>query len=158
MYWHVEVQIEHQNREELWFKGLWKWHEWAGLSISETVDLVGFSHTITGFTEHGFLRENALSIPEVRGEWWDYVKLIRVNSNSNNHVTTKEEEHLWTQMGCSSRSPHQVPVLSAKNRKLRPRFEATTFLRNVSSSQYWQGVPNKMSSVSIPYAWINLTP
>ncbi len=55
----------------------------AGLSISETVNLLGFScTTISKFTENGqkkrkypvkgsFVGKNALLMPEVRGEWPD---------------------------------------------------------------------------------------
>jgi len=35
-----EVQTEHQNGEERWFKWIWMWHGCAGLSISETADLL----------------------------------------------------------------------------------------------------------------------
>ncbi len=51
MWWRrlAEVQTEHQNGEERGFKWLWTWNGcWcrrAGLSISETADLLGFSHT-----------------------------------------------------------------------------------------------------------------
>ncbi len=51
MWWRrlAEVQTEHQNGEERGFKWLWTWNGcWcrrAGLSISTTADLLGFSHT-----------------------------------------------------------------------------------------------------------------
>ncbi len=51
MWWRqlAEVQTEHQNGEERGFKWLWTWNGcWCrrtGLSISETADLLGFSHT-----------------------------------------------------------------------------------------------------------------
>ncbi|KAF7667055.1 hypothetical protein LDENG_00080500 [Lucifuga dentata] len=60
----------------------------AGLSIAETADLLGFSHMPSlGFTENGpkkrkypvsgsSLGENALLMPEVRGEWPDRFKMI----------------------------------------------------------------------------------
>ena len=60
----------------------------AGLSISETADLLGFSRTtISRVTENGpkkrkypvsgtLLGENALLVPEVRGEWPDWFKMI----------------------------------------------------------------------------------
>ena len=60
----------------------------AGLSISETADLLGFSRTtISRVTENGpkkrkypvsgtSLGENALLMPEVRGEWPDWFKMI----------------------------------------------------------------------------------
>ncbi len=53
MWWRplAEVQTEHQNGEERGFKWLWTWNgsvvgaRRAGLSISKTVDLLGFSRT-----------------------------------------------------------------------------------------------------------------
>ncbi len=69
----------------------------AGLSISKTADLLGFSHTTIsiGFTENGpkkkqypvngsCVDENAFLISEVRGEWADWLEMIESNSNSNN--------------------------------------------------------------------------
>ncbi len=45
----AELQTEHQNGEERGFKWLWTWKvvgaRWAGLSISKTSDLLGFSRT-----------------------------------------------------------------------------------------------------------------
>ena len=60
----------------------------AGLSISETADLLGFSlQPSLGFTENGPKKNkypvsgssvggNALLMPEVRGEWPDWFELI----------------------------------------------------------------------------------
>ncbi len=60
----------------------------AGLSISETPDLLGFSHTtISRFTENGpknrkypvsgsCVDENVLLMSEVRGEWTDWLEMI----------------------------------------------------------------------------------
>ncbi len=63
----------------------------AGLSISKTADLLGFSRTtismFTEFTEKGqkkrkypvsgnCLDENALLMSEVRGEWADWLEMI----------------------------------------------------------------------------------
>ncbi len=60
----------------------------TGLSISETADLLGFSHTtISRFTENGTKKrkypvsascvdENALLMSEVRGEWTDWLEMI----------------------------------------------------------------------------------
>ncbi len=63
----------------------------AGLSISETADLLVFSHNHAthaqpslGFTENGLKKrkypvsenENALLMSEVRGEWADWLEMI----------------------------------------------------------------------------------
>ena len=51
----------------------------AGLSISETADLLGFSRTTISrvYRERSIsLGENALLMPEVRGEWPDWFKMI----------------------------------------------------------------------------------
>ncbi len=60
----------------------------TGLSISNTADLLGFSHTtISRFTENGpkkrkypvsgsCVDENALVMSEVRGEWTDWLEMI----------------------------------------------------------------------------------
>ncbi len=79
-----------------------------------------------GFTENGLKKrkylvsgscvdENALLMSEVRGEWADNQGM----QNTISECTTR-----WTlkQMGYSSRRPHRVPLLSAKNRKRRLQF------------------------------------
>ncbi len=60
----------------------------AGLSISQTTDLLGFSHTtISRFTENGpkkrkypvsgsCVDENVLLMSEDRGEWTDWLEMI----------------------------------------------------------------------------------
>ncbi len=60
----------------------------AGLSISKTADLLGFSRTtISRFTENGQKKRkypvscscvdgNALLMSEVRGEWADWLEMI----------------------------------------------------------------------------------
>ncbi len=59
----------------------------ADLSISKTEDLLGYSHTILGFTENGpkkikypvsgsCVDKNALLMSEVREEWADWLEMI----------------------------------------------------------------------------------
>ncbi len=59
----------------------------AGLSISKTADLLGFSQPSLGFTENGLKKikypvngscvdKNALLMSEVRGEWADWLEMI----------------------------------------------------------------------------------
>ena len=59
----------------------------AGLSISETADLLEFSHTMISriykerlrkkyLVNKSFMGKNALLMPEVRGEWTDWFELI----------------------------------------------------------------------------------
>ncbi len=85
MWWRrlAEVQTEHQNGEEMGFKWLWKWNgccaRRAGLRISKTADLLGFSRTtIFRVYREGSEIEKISSerqlcgrkcLIEVRGEW-----------------------------------------------------------------------------------------
>ncbi len=69
---------------------------------------------------------------DVRGEWADWfrddrkatVTQITTRYNQGMQNTISEHTTHWTlkQMGYSSRRPHRVPLLSAKNRKRRLQF------------------------------------
>ncbi len=74
---------------------------------------------------------NSLLMSEVRGEWGRLVRNYRKATVTQ--ITTRTTKvcriHLWThnnrtlkQMGYSSRRPHRVTLLSAKNRKRRLQF------------------------------------
>ncbi len=92
-----------------------------------------------GFTEYpessSCVDENALLISEVRGEWGRLfrddrkttVTQITTRYNQDLQNTISEHTTRWTlkQMSYSSRRPHRVPLLSAKNRKRRIQFTQT---------------------------------
>ncbi len=140
MWWRrrAEVQTEHQNGEERGFKWLWTWNGcWcrrAGLSISNTADLLGFSHTtifrissdiqisserqlcgwkclvdVSGQRRMGRL---------VRDDRKETVTQIttRYNQGMQNTISEHTTHRTLTQMDSSSRRPHRVPLLSDKNR------------------------------------------
>ncbi len=92
-----------------------------------------------GFTENGpkkrkypvsgsCVDENALLMSEVRGEWADDRKatvtqiITRYNQGMQNTISEQTTHRTLKQMGYSSRRPHQVLLLSAKNRKRRIQF------------------------------------
>ncbi len=94
-----------------------------------------------GFTENGpkkrkypvsgsCVDENALLMSEVRGEWTDWLEMMatvtqittRYNQGMQNTISEHTTRLTLKQMGSSSRRPHRVPLLSAKNRKRRLQF------------------------------------
>ncbi len=70
---------------------------------------------------------------EVRGEWADWLEMIerltvtqittRYNQGMQNTISEHTTRQTLKQMGSSSRRPHRVLLLSAKNRKRRLQFE-----------------------------------
>ncbi len=146
MWWRrlAEVQTEHQNGEERVFKWLWTgngcwcqtgWSEYFINCWSTGI----FTQPSLGFTENGpkkrkypvsgsCVDENALLMSEVRGEWGGRLVrddrkatvtqiTARYNQGMQNTISELTTRRTLKQMGYSSRRPHRVPLLSAKNRK-----------------------------------------
>ncbi len=113
----------------------------AGLSISETADLLGFSHTTISrlYRECSEKKENIQwaawkCLVEVRGQRRmnrlvrDDRKAtvtqitIRYHQDLQNTISEHTTRRTLKQMGSSSRRPHRVLLLSDKNRKRRIQF------------------------------------
>ncbi len=116
----------------------------TGLSISKTADLLGFSHTTISRVYRERSKNEKISserqlcgwkcLVDVRGQR-RMVRLVRddrkatvtqiiprYNQAMQNTISEHTTRRTLKQMSSSSRRPHRVPLLSAKNRKLRLQF------------------------------------
>ncbi len=119
----------------------------AGLSISKTADLLGFSRTTISRVNREWSEKQKISsgrqlcgrkcLVGVRGQRRmgrlvrDYRKstLTQITTRYNQGIQNTISEHTTRQtlkqMGYSSRRPHCVPLQSAKNKKRRIQFTQT---------------------------------
>ncbi len=113
----------------------------TGLSISKTADLLGFSHTTISRVYRELSEKEEISseqqlcgrkcLVDVRGQR-RMSRLVRddrkptvtqittcYNQGMQNTISEHTTRQTLKQMDSSNRRPHQVPLLSAKNRKQR---------------------------------------
>ncbi len=103
----------------------------AGLSISETADLLEFSHATISMVYREWSEKEKISSEQqffgqkcrvdARGQR-RMARLVRDDRKATVTISERTTRRTLKQMGYSSRGPHRVPLLLAKNRKLRLQF------------------------------------
>ncbi len=136
----------------------------AGLSISQTVDLLGFSHTTISSVYRERCEKEKISSERQLCEWKCLVDVrgqrrmdrlvrddrkttvtqitTRYNQDLQNTISEHTTHRTLKQMGSSSRRPHRVPLLSDKNRTRRIQF--TQDHQNWTIED-WKTLPGLMS-------------
>ncbi len=120
----------------------------TGLSISQTADLLGFSHTTISSVYREWTEKEIISSEQQLCGWKCLVDVrgqrrmdrlvrddrkttvtqitTRYNQGMKNTISEHTTRQTLKQMDSSSRRPHRVPLLSAKNRTRRIQFTQTS--------------------------------
>ncbi len=145
MWWRrlAEVQTQHQNGEERGFKWLWMWNgcwcqtRWAEYFKNCRSTGIFMHNHLYGLQRMVWKREYIqwAAVVWTKMPCWCQRRMGRVvrddkkatvtrittryNQGMQNIISEHTTRRILKQMGYSSRRPHRVPLLSAKNRKQR---------------------------------------